>query len=97
MHANDATDVRELCERWGPVLERFFEDHDLSVSQRAGAPTQAEVIASVTDAGGALERIEAAQRGGAHADGLAAILDDPATMRTLEVALVRIRAWSAQD
>jgi len=97
MDANDAVDVREVCRRWGPVLERFFEDHDLSVSERAGAPTQDEVIAAADDARDPLERIEASQREGGTADGIAGILDDPATMRKLEQALVRIRAWSAQD
>ncbi|HUL85772.1 MAG TPA: hypothetical protein VLX89_09710 [Actinomycetota bacterium] len=116
MNDGAGLDVREVCDQWGPVLERVFAERGITPSQRAGAPSQAEVLAAADEAADALRTILAEQQerdlvaaGAANEpdgrretaarlrDEVSALVADPKTLRRLDLALVRIRAWSAQD
>lgn len=96
--------VREVCDRWGPVLERFFAEQGITTSEKAGAPIAADVLAATDEAEPELRTIAEEQRdrdaddlANPSHDGISAIASDPDAVRKLDRALVRIRAWSAQD
>ncbi len=117
MNDGSGQDVRQVCDQWGPVLERLFAEQGIRPSEKAGAPSEAEVLAAADDAADALRTILAEQherdlllrqdRGLSEADRLrtkpqlqaqvSELVADPSTLRKLDLALVRIRAWSAQD
>lgn len=110
--------MRQVCDQWGPVLERLFAEQGITPSEKAGAPSEADMLAAADAAADALRTILAEQqerdlvaaedrtgnvhderrRTAAHLrDEVSALLQDPTTVRRLDLALVRIRAWSAQD
>jgi hypothetical protein len=103
---NDGSErVREVCDVWGPVLERFFAEQSVATSEKAGAPIAGEVLAAADAVEPELRTIleeQQARDGGEVADGslgdrVSTIVMDADAMRRLDRALVRIRAWSAQD
>lgn len=118
MNDGSGRDVRQVCDQWGPVLERLFAEQGITPSEKAGAPSEAEVLAAADEAADALRVILAEQQErdlvaaedrGANVpderrktaaqlrDEVSALLADPTIVRRLDLALVRIRAWSAQD
>ena len=118
MDDSTGRDVRQVCDQWGPVLERLFAEQGITPSEKAGAPSEADVLAAANEADGALRTILAEQQerdlvaaedqaGKAPVerrktaaqlrDEVSALVADPKIVRQLDRALVRIRAWSAQD
>ena len=117
MNDGSGRDVRQVCDQWGPVLERLFAERGITPTEKAGAPSEAQVLAAANEADAALRTILAEQqerdllpaedRGASEADQLrqttklqdqvSEMLADPKILRQLDRALVRIRAWSAQD
>lgn len=110
--------MRQVCDQWGPVLERLFAEQGITASEKAGAPSEADVLAAADEADDALRTILAEQqerdlvaaedRTGKASDEprktaaqlrdeVSALMADPKIVRQLDLTLVRIRAWSAQD
>ena len=110
--------MRQVCDQWGPVLERLFAERGITPTEKAGAPSEADVLAAATEADAPLRTILAEQQdrdlvaaedqaanvpdelrktAAQLRDEVSALVADPKILRQLDRALVRIRAWSAQD